>query len=156
MLRLRRSKKNEKSGPSRAEVLRSRPIRNPAVTWGEDAQGDTVIHVPLVKKAWMSRFGRFLPAPDTRHILLDDIGADVWKLCDGETSIEEIRRRITEKYQLNHKEAEASLLEHLKQLARRKLIVAVAGKADEAAAEEEASPPEKRNVQLPGRRKKRK
>ena len=116
--------------PPRSVLLRSRPLRNPSITWGPDKSGDMVIHVPLVKKPWMARFGRFLPTAEVRHIILDDIGADVWELCDGETSIDSIRRSIADKYKLNPKEAEASLVEHLKQLARRRLIVAVAGPDD--------------------------
>lgn len=135
-MRLFDRRKTGQAAPSKAEVLRARPLRNPSLTWGPDAKGDMVIHVPLAKKAWMERLGRFLPASDTRHILLDDIGADVWAMCDGETSIDAIRRHITAKYKLDHKEAEASLLEHLKQLAKRKLIVAVAG-PDPAPTEED-------------------
>jgi len=107
------------------------------VTWGPDSTGDMVIHVPLEKKAWAARLERFIPSPQKRHILLDEIGADVWSLCDGETSIDTIRQRIATKYRLNHKEAEASVLEFLKMLARRKLIVTIAG--PEAPAEDAAS-----------------
>ena len=81
----------------RSVLLRSRPLRNPSITWGPDKSGDMVIHVPLVKKPWMARFGRFLPTAEVRHIILDDIGADVWELCDGETSIDSIRRSIADR-----------------------------------------------------------
>src|SRR5512138_1582445 len=118
--------------PTRAEIMRALPLRNPSVTWGHDESGDMVIHVPLEKKPWISRMGRLLPTPDVRHIILDDVGADVWEMCDGQTSIDAIRRKITEKYQLNNKEAEASLLEHLRQLAKRRLIVALAGPEEPA------------------------
>ncbi len=133
-------KKQAPAGPPREEILRSRPVRNPALTWGPDNQGDMVINVPLEKKPWVARLGRMMPTPEVRHIILDDIGADVWELCDGETSVEAIRRRIAEKYQLNHKEAEASLVEHLRQLAKRRLIVAVAGPEDPPEPELSASP----------------
>ena len=149
-MRLFNRRKTRQTGPTKAEVLRARPLRNPSLTWGPDAKGDTVIHVPLVKKPWMARLGRFLPATDTRHIVLDDIGADVWAMCDGETSIDAIRRQITAKYKLDHKEAEASLLEHLKQLAKRKLIVAVAGPEPEPADDAKAG------AGAPGRRRPRK
>jgi hypothetical protein len=146
----RRNKKGSTPAPSRAEVLRARPLRNPVLTWGPDNQGDLVIHIPLEKKPWMAKLGRFLPAPEKRHIVLDDIGADVWQMCDGENSVEAIRKHITSKYQMNHKEAEASLLEHLRQLARRKLIVAVAGPEDEP----DDAPPKPENALRRHRRKK--
>jgi hypothetical protein len=138
---IQRFKKKRPEPRSRKEIMNARPVRNPVLTWGPDAQGDMVINVPLQKKAWISRLNKLIPAPDVRHIILDDIGADVWELCDGETSVETIRRRIAEKYKMNHKEAEASLLEHLKQLAQRKLIVAVAGPEDEPASAQEVRPP---------------
>jgi hypothetical protein len=134
-------KKPGAPAPSKVEVLRARPLRNPAVTWGPDKTGDMVIHVPLEKKGWSTRMGRFFPAPDTRHILLDDIGADVWELCDGENTIDAIRRQISAKYQLNHKEAEASLIVHLQQLAKRKLIVALTGTEEEPVPVEAPSKP---------------
>jgi hypothetical protein len=118
--------KKKPAPPSKAEVLRARPLRNPSVTWGPDNKGDMVIHIPLQRKRWADRFTRFMPFPETRHILLDDIGADVWEMCDGEHTIDAIRRQLTARYQMNPKEAEASLIAHLQQLARRKLIVALA------------------------------
>ncbi|MBW3623985.1 MAG: PqqD family protein [Armatimonadetes bacterium] len=141
---LKRFKKPAQKAPSKTEVLRARPLRNPAVTWDRDKQGDMVIHVPLQQRKWAARFGRLLPSSDTRHILLDDIGADVWQMCDGETTIDAIRRQITAKYKMNPKEAEASLLAHLQQLAKRKLIVALAERAEQKEETEEsetASPP---------------
>jgi hypothetical protein len=142
---IKRFQKKTAAAPSKSEVMRARPMRNPVLTWGPDAKGDMVINVPLERKPWLSRLGRLVPTPNVRHIILDDIGADVWSMCDGETSIDTIRRKIVEKYQMNNKEAEASLLEHLKQLAQRKLIVAVSGPEDEPTETPDTTPMRFRN-----------
>ena len=151
MLKLNPFQKKKPTPPPRKDVLRALPLRHPEVTWGPDTQGDMVIHIPLERKAWGLKLARFIPAPTKRHIVLDEIGADVWEMCDGETNIETIRQRITAKYKLNHKEAEASLLEHLRQLARRRLIVTVAGPEEPPAIETAAKLPKQGN-----RRKKKK
>lgn len=156
---LKRFKKTKPNAPTKAEVLRARPLRNPAVTWGHDDKGDMVIHIPLERRRWTSRFSKFLPFPETRHILLDDVGADVWEKCDGEHTIEAIRRFLTATYQLNPKEAEASLIAHLQQLAKRKLIVTLAdtSEAKETASSTPSKPsPASSAKSRPGRNKKKK
>jgi hypothetical protein len=110
---------------SREEVLRALPLRNPNVQYERNEQGEMVLSVPLAKGRVIKGLKWFLPAPDRKQILLDEIGADIWELCDGTNTVEGIRRRLSEKYRLERREAEASLMEYLRMLAKRSLVVAM-------------------------------
>ena len=72
------------------------------------------------------RFARVLrlifPAPREKRIQLDEVGAHVWRLCDGETSVDQIIRRMAKRYKLNRKEAETSTTEYLRRLGKRRLV----------------------------------
>ena len=73
------------------------------------------------------RWGRFLSKllrmeDMERRIALDEIGAYVWDMCDGETTVRTMIGRFTDKYKLNRKEAEVSMVEYLRTLAKKGLI----------------------------------
>ncbi len=60
--------------------------------------------------------------PLYREIVLDELGAWTFRLCDGKKRVKEIIEEFTRKYNLNPREAEVSIIEYLRQLARRNLI----------------------------------
>ena len=60
--------------------------------------------------------------PEEKRVGLDEIGSYVWELCDGKNSVRSIVGRFQKKYKLNRKEAELSMLNYLKMLAKKKLI----------------------------------
>lgn len=125
---------------SRSTVLRARPLRNPSARW-ETEEGETIITIPLKPKGKGAKLlSRWFPVSEEKQIALDEIGSEVWALCDGQSTIEQIIKKIGEKYKLNRKEAEASILEYLRQLSRRKLVIAFA-EAQEAKALS-SSPPQ--------------
>ena len=110
-----------KAQPSRKEVLRLRPLRNPALEWFEQ-EDRVVLHVKRTYN-WKTRlFGIFVPLPNDRHIVLDAIGTDVWRMIDGQSSIAGIARALSEKYKLSQKEAELSVQQFFQDLGRRGYI----------------------------------
>ncbi|MGQ9525351.1 MAG: PqqD family protein [Armatimonadota bacterium] len=133
----------------RQEVLRARPIRNPVVSWERNDQGETILHIPLQKGRVIKALRWFFPAPDQKQLVLDEIGGDMWELCDGTNTIDDIRRRLCDKYRLERREAEASLIEYLRQLAKRRLVVAL---GDAPAQTQDAQP---KPDSASGRRRKR-
>ncbi len=60
--------------------------------------------------------------PIYRQVELDEIGSFVWQLCDGSRTVNEIAESLQQRYQLERREAFASLAEFLNQLQRRGLI----------------------------------
>ena len=61
---------------------------------------------------------------------LDELGSQVWRLCDGERSAEQIIDEFAKLYQLTFHESRAAVTQYLQELMRRG-IVAMAMDADE-------------------------
>jgi hypothetical protein len=115
-------RRKEKPTVTREEAMRAVPLRNPAVTWTVNEEGEVQLTVPLRKDGWM-RVAKFVfKIPDTREIQLDEVGSEVWQWCDGENSVARIIERLQKQHKLNRKEAEVSLTAYLKTLAQRGLI----------------------------------
>lgn len=104
------------------------PVRNPLVEW-ERKENEVVLNVPLRD----DRLGRFLKwvlvhskfggkLPEHRQIGLDEVGASVWQLCDGNRDINAIVLAVSKSYKLTRREAEASVTMFLQTLAKRNLI----------------------------------
>ena len=122
----------ERFGPkfSRADVLNARPFRNPLIEWElrkpegeEDAAGpEVVLHVPRRQDRLGKLLNRFFEGPSHRDVVLDELGTDVWQLCDGEASVEAIIRALAKKHKLERREVELSLTMYLRTLAKRGFI----------------------------------
>ncbi len=105
--------------PDRKLVLRALPVRNRLLEWAEDEQQLVTLRVPKRQGRWFRLLERVVSVPEHRQVLLDEVGSDVWRLCDGETSIDAMIQALAKKYRLNRREVEVSLSLYLKQLAKR-------------------------------------
>lgn len=107
---------------SRDQALHSRPVRNPQLEWERVDGGDVHLRIyrrnDRVAKAlcWMFR------APEYKEIVLDEVGSDIWELCNGERNVEAIVLATSKKYKLTRRECETSVAAYLKMLGDRKLI----------------------------------
>lgn len=107
---------------SRQQALQARPIRNPHLSTKRNERDELTLVVPR-RGDWVGRLlSLVFIVPKERGIVLDAVGEDVWELCDGEHTVEELIRQVGEKYKLNPKEAEVSLTDYLRQLGKRNLI----------------------------------
>jgi len=108
--------------PPREMVFSLRPIRNSAIEWETNEEGEALLRVPLRK----DRMGRFIQfwfrLPETRSYELDEVGTFVWSLCDGSNSVDAIVRQTGKQYKMNRREVEISVTTYLQELARRRLI----------------------------------
>lgn len=111
------------------ELLAAIPLRNHSVECGRDNGDEMVLRVPL-RRRWYMRmpFSLIFPFRTHRSVALDRLGRAVWEACDGTRSIEMIIESFAAKYQISFHEARLSVLEFLKSLTRRGLIV-IAGRA---------------------------
>ena len=110
----------------RAELLRAKPMRNRRCTWEESGKDGITVHVSW-SRAGLHRWVAWLFClPKEHEVVLDSIGAAVWHLCDGETNLEGIVKVLCEQYSLERREAEASLMRYLGQLAKRGLLAVAA------------------------------
>jgi hypothetical protein len=118
---------NGKPKVSRAQVLASRPVRNPIVKWDREARDAETPPVALLRIPRRSdRFGnlvaKWFRLPEFRKLELDEIGSDVWEMCDGTNSVESLTKAICTKYRLNRRQSETSVTAYLRMLAERRLI----------------------------------
>lgn len=115
--------KEARHQPTWREMLRLCPARNPNLAWVEE-EGKVVLLIRHeIKKNWKTRLlGLFVSLPEDRRIALDAIGSDVWHMIDGKNTLGLIAQKLAEKYKLSSREAELSLQQYFKELARRGYI----------------------------------
>jgi hypothetical protein len=103
-------------------MLSSRPARNEAVEWEKTDRGEVRISITR-QETWKIRLlSKLFYIPRKRNITLDEVGTEVWQMCNGRTNVGQMIQALSEKYQLNRKEAEVSLLEYLKTLAQKRFV----------------------------------
>lgn len=108
--------------PSREKVFHLRPVRNDAIEWETNEEGEALLRIPL-RRDRMGRFVRFwFRLPETRAVQLDEVGTFVWRLCDGTRSVDAIVRQTGQQYKMNRREVEISVTTYLQILAERRLI----------------------------------
>lgn len=119
------TKKPKKRVPDRAtarrEFLALKPLRNPNLGWDE-VENRVVLRVPRPDTWQVKIVNIFFPVPEERKVVLDPIGSDVWRVCDGQTTIADVMKVLQREYKLGAKEAELSLQQFFKDLGRRGYI----------------------------------
>lgn len=103
-------------------MLKSKPARNDALSWEENENEEVTITVER-RDDWRAKvLSKIFWIPKSRSLMLDQIGAQVWNMCDGKTSVDAMIRKLSTEHKLNLKEAEVSLLTYLKSLGKKNLI----------------------------------
>ena len=114
----------------REAMLKSKPARNEALTWQKNENDEIVITIER-RTDWKARIlSKVFWIPENRTLMLDQIGAQVWEMCDGKTSVDAMIRKLSKEHKLNLKEAEVSLLTYLKSLGKKHLIGFLVEKED--------------------------
>lgn len=103
-------------------MMNSRPARNDLLEWSRAESGEAQIKVTR-QETWKTRLlSKVFYIPETRTITLDEVGTEVWQMCDGHTSVTSMIERLRERYKLDRKEAEVSLLSYLKTLGQKRFV----------------------------------
>lgn len=103
-------------------MLNSRPARNEELTWERNDSGEVQITVKRQENWKVRLISKIFYIPKNRKITLDEVGTEVWQLCDGRNTVARMIEELSDKYQLNRKEAEVSLLAYLKTMAQKRFI----------------------------------
>ncbi len=120
------------SAMSLDEMLDAVPVRNQAVRSERRGSG-LVLWIQLKRRGFLEKpLKRVLPLRDEKGVKLDTLGEDVWKQCDGHTSVEKIVERFAAKHQVRFHEARASVMQFIALLVQRKLLVVVGMHEDPA------------------------
>lgn len=107
---------------SREEALSALPVRNARLTTKRGENNELMLVVPR-RSDWVGRvLSVVFVVPKERLIALDEVGADIWELCDGSHTVGQLIEIVGKKHKLNRKEAEVSLTTYLRQLGKRGLI----------------------------------
>jgi len=101
-------------------LLKSRPVRNPALEWS--SEGGRVILTIKLPPSKPGLFSGFVKQPTERRIALDEVGSYVWELMDGQRSIGEIAEMLASRFKLHPREAQASLLAYIGMLGEKGLV----------------------------------
>jgi len=119
----RKSRKRVEGGlqVGREEFLKARPVRNPESKWEEDEKG-LHLRVPKKQTLWSNLFSKILHSNTEQRVLLDEQGALVWGLCDGEHQVKAIAKKLSEKYEMRVSDAQAALDLYLVHLSKSGLI----------------------------------
>lgn len=119
------AKRARKPKPDRATARRQflalRPFRNPKIEQS-DAEGRVLLTITPPDTRLSKVLGFFLPlSPEERRkrVVLDPLGSHVWRMCDGETSMEAISKSLQKTFKLGTLEAEQSLRQFFQTLGKR-------------------------------------
>ena len=108
---------------TRRETLLARPVRAEGVDCERNEEGEIEITIRLRPGRRTRILSTILPLARRRVISLDLLGSEVWEMCDGKNTVEAMIGKIAKGHKLNWKEAEISLLNYLKTLGKKGIIV---------------------------------
>ena len=114
----------QKTAPqmTREQAMSARPVRNPSLKARENDEGETVVVLPR-RKDWV---GRLLAwaffVPESRPIVLDEVGTFVWEHCDGTRTVSDVVGLLAAEYKLSRREVEVSLTDYFKTLGKRGMV----------------------------------
>ena len=113
-------------------MLAARPIRNSAASVDDAPGGEVTIRIKRDSPWWMiAPVSWIVPMRNEREIILDRVGALIWRLCDGGRTVENIVDAFGERHGLTFHEARASVTGYMKELIQRgALAVAVDGSGE--------------------------
>ncbi len=112
------------------ELRKARPLRNPDVVYEMAEDGSALLEAPLLQqgRGIAGRIAKLMKAPDTKKFELEPVGAFLWEMFDGQTTVETISRKLRDRFKMNRIEADTSLQAFLQMLAQRRLITLLVGK----------------------------
>lgn len=115
---------------SREAMFNSKPTRNDRLEWKTNKDDEVTITLKRADTTKVKILSKIFWVPEKRTLVLDEIGSQVWKMCNGRTSVASMIKQLCETHKLNAKEAEISLLTYLRTLGRKNLLGFLVEKSD--------------------------
>ncbi|MDO8683047.1 MAG: PqqD family protein [Armatimonadota bacterium] len=107
---------------TKQQAMAISPVHNTSITWTKIDGGEILLKIPKRSDRLGKIIGRIFRIPDYKEILLDEVGAGVWEMCDGKKSIGQIIDETSKMFKLNKRESEVSVTTYIKMLAERRLV----------------------------------
>ncbi|HEY3237708.1 MAG TPA: PqqD family protein [Polyangiaceae bacterium] len=103
--------------------LDATPTVNQAVR--VERHGETILlYVPIQQRWWMEGVLTWLlPFRKEKGVALDAIGRQVWEACDGKRTLEQIIEQFGGRHKIRFHEARISVMQFVRLLVRRGLLV---------------------------------
>lgn len=92
------------------------------VEWQKNENGEVALTIPRRSEWYLKPVFLLFSVPRHRKLQLDELGSEVWDLCDGHRSVGDMIKEFSRRHQLNRKETEVAMLTYLRQLAKRRLV----------------------------------
>src|SRR3712207_1247206 len=93
--------RRRRPGIDRGAALAAVPVRNSLLEWSVEEGEKVVLRVPRRRERLGRILERLVAVPEYKQVVLDEVGSDVWQMCDGQTSVDGIVRALAKKYKLN-------------------------------------------------------
>lgn len=110
---------------NREQAFGARPVLNQMISIDYDADGNAILSIPRKRTKMIKRLAKVFSIPPYKKIELDELGTFVVDLCDGDHTVREIIDGFAEHFQLNRREAEVSMINFLKTLAKKGIVAFV-------------------------------
>lgn len=119
-------KKSKGRELTRAEALKSVPIKSAQVDEARLDNGEVLLTYPVKIKPWFARLVRTPGGPSerilTKKLQLDPLGTAVWDRIDGRRSVQRVIQGFAGEHNLHRTEAEVAVTQFLRDLGKRDLI----------------------------------
>ena len=108
------------------KMLEARPVRNSAAEVLREEAETLTIKVKMKRpRPLLPPLSWFVRPRVTRTIRLDRLGTQIWELCDGERTVEDVVDEFARRHRLTFHEARASVTAYLKLLVQRGVLAMV-------------------------------
>jgi len=124
---------------TRDQAFEARPVRNPELKWRVNDEECVEVVIPRRQDRIGRIMGFVFAVPESRPVILDDVGTFVWGLCDGENTVADLVTSLRDEYKLGEREVEVSLTEYLRLLGKRGMIGFVVPEDEDAETDAEPS-----------------
>jgi len=109
--------------PSWRAMLSAIPVRNAAAEAAEDGPNGLRVSVRIQPAGWWVRsLSWLLRRPPRRTVILDRLGSEVWELCDGARTVEQVVDEFAQRHALSFHEARVAVTEYLRELIQRGIL----------------------------------
>ena len=106
------------------DMLAATPVHNESVERKYNDEEQIVLRVPMRKRWYMKApLSWIFPFRTHRSVSLDKLGREVWDACDGKANTEQIIENFAKKHYLSFHEARIGVMEFLKSMTLRGLVV---------------------------------
>ena len=105
------------------DQLALEPLRNAKARLVSDAPAEVVLELDAVYAWWLGPLPRLLGAKKSKRLSLDGVALTVWRRIDDRVNLGQLIDGIAAEHQLEFNEARLLLLQFLRSLSQRGLVV---------------------------------